>query len=916
MKRLFLLFTLLFAGNAIADENIVGSAEDGEKMAEHDRKWQEAIDTFAQAPVDEVLTPYMRLISNLNHHPEHNWCTDNVLGLVNQAIALNPSSLVAYSMLYTCATKQHQTELKAQYLKSINGIIRNLVGGKEADKIENVIDIRELMEAPLLLQAMGYTILDIDMVTRFGGLFYRYHVMDPLNSSVTVRYFSNLAFMKRMLSNPNVSNDTAAQLLAQYYEQQKMDFALNASARRLIARKQYQKALEQLNAIEGYSMAKNVLLAQVFMQTEQEQALQEVQRELSFDAKSGFLDAKVMLAAIQLRQQPEEHAQSIIELLEGVDSYTKPGEGAYRLAMFLGQSVDATLKAQGTDYLKQAVALDHPKATFALAQFYRSGKQAKDNEDKAMVLLQKAADLGLDEAALEIARYLHTGSKSVAVDHEKALAILQRLANQGNHMAIYMLGQRYHDGKGVEKDPQKALQYYQSAYEKGSNKAANQIGILYESGEATGEEDKQTAFGWYEKAADRGDSNGFSNVARYYHFGILGETDLSKAANNYVRAAETGSYIAYCKLADTMILMGPRPNDKWEDTLSRIESLYMYGSKYDKKYCPRRLGHFYQDEMKNLESAGYWFETAARAGDQKALEAFEVILFEPFIEKDYNKALDKLRKGADLGLAKSNYYLGQMYHKGLGTERDDSQAMDYFKRAATLGHKGAQKAIVQLLLQGQDSVVDKSKARQLLDEQAARSLEATLAIAEWFFYGVGFDKDYALARHFYQKAAEQGSGNAINHLGEMYRYGWGVEVDYDQAKRWYLKGVKSNYILSAHNIAEMYYLGEGVEKNYLVAFDWFQKSAAKNVSHSRYFLGKMYQQGLGVSQDITLANRLFYQAMDQKNQGAKFELGKNMVNGIGMSANPGRGLIFITEAAEAGFEEAIEYLKATKPGTL
>lgn len=912
MTRILLVVLSLLSGYAIGGSNFIGNEADAKELAEEDKKWRTAIDDFAKSSTKDVLNPYMQLITGLSHHPEHNSCTDNVQGLVNQAIELNPSSLVAYSMLYTCATKNHNTELKAKYLKSINGLIRNLVGGNAADSIDTVIEIREMMEAPLLLQAMGYTVLDIDMVTRYGSLYYQYHVMDPLNSTVTVRYFTNLMFMKRMLSNPNVSDDVAAQLLVQYYEQQKMDFALNAKAKNFIARKQYQDALEVLNTIEPYSMIRNVQLARIFIETKQEQALSEIRKELEFDAKSGFIEAHVMLAAIKLREQPDEHAEQIRQHLAQVDQYTKPGEGAYRLSVLMEKTDEVVLKQRRLEYLKQAVAMQHPTATYSLARLYRSKKETPSEEKQAMELFEKAKNLGVDEAAIEIANYLHQGSDSVAVDHQSEVALLRRLAEQNNHTAQYMLALRYNDGVDLEQDAKQAFHYYLKAHDSGNIRAANQIGILYETGALSddGQEDLPNAYHWYQKAANRGDGNGFSNMARFHHFGMNGPVDLNKAANYYIRAAETGSYLAYCKLADAMLQIDRGDSEKWQDTLSRAESLYLYGARQDTKYCPGRLGKFYLEELDDPDKASYWLETAARSGDNKALDLLELLFFKSYVEKDYATAFEKLRKGAQLGMVKATYQLGQMYHLGQGTERNDLEAMDYFERADQLGHPGAQKAIVKLLLQGQDSVKDVSQAKNLLEQRAKTSLEATITTAEWFFYGWGFDKDYQLAMHFYKKAAELGSGNAINHLGEMYRYGWGVEVDFDQAKRWYLEAVKVDYVIAAHNIAEMYYLGEGVEQNYLVAFDWFQKSAAKNLSHSRYFLGKMYQAGHGVNQDLKMANRLFYQAMDQRHNGAKFELGKNMIQGLGIATNEGRGLLFITEAAEAGFEEAQAYLKS------
>ena len=42
-------------------------------------------------------------------------------------------------------------------------------------------------------------------------------------------------------------------------------------------------------------------------------------------------------------------------------------------------------------------------------------------------------------------------------------------------------------------------------------------------------------------------------------------------------------------------------------------------------------------------------------------------------------------------------------------------------------------------------------------------------------------QDYAKAREWYEKAADKGTADAMNNLGQLYANGWGVAQDY--AKR-------------------------------------------------------------------------------------------------------------------------------------
>ena len=53
--------------------------------------------------------------------------------------------------------------------------------------------------------------------------------------------------------------------------------------------------------------------------------------------------------------------------------------------------------------------------------------------------------------------------------------------------------------------------------------------------------------------------------------------------------------------------------------------------------------------------------------------------------------------------------------------------------------------------------------------------------------GRGVLQDYKKAMEWYQKAALQGSGNAMDAIGKLYEDGKGVPQDYKKAVEWYSK---------------------------------------------------------------------------------------------------------------------------------
>lgn len=81
----------------------------------------------------------------------------------------------------------------------------------------------------------------------------------------------------------------------------------------------------------------------------------------------------------------------------------------------------------------------------------------------------------------------------------QAIAWDQKAGMQGYAPALLNLGWHYDNGRGVEKDTQKALEYYQKAAKKGNTTAMYNLVNLYRKGVGT-EKSPEQAAEWYLKA--------------------------------------------------------------------------------------------------------------------------------------------------------------------------------------------------------------------------------------------------------------------------------------------------------------------------------------------------------------------------------------------------------------------------------
>ncbi|KAF9208724.1 hypothetical protein BGZ49_007798 [Haplosporangium sp. Z 27] len=149
---------------------------------------------------------------------------------------------------------------------------------------------------------------------------------------------------------------------------------------------------------------------------------------------------------------------------------------------------------------------------------------------------------------------------------------------------------------------------------------------------------------------------------------------------------------------------------------------------------------------------------------------------------------------------------------------------------------------------------------------------AQLRIAELYFEGIGFMKDYSQAVNWYMKAANQGNAEGEYNVGYMYQHGYGVKQDYSKAMEWYLKAADKDYTRAQTNIGYMYQLGLGVQADSVRAAEWCIKAAVLGNTNAMNNVGCLYLRGTGVKQDYVKAIEWFQQAAKQGNEAAQENL--------------------------------------------
>ena len=93
--------------------------------------------------------------------------------------------------------------------------------------------------------------------------------------------------------------------------------------------------------------------------------------------------------------------------------------------------------------------------------------------------------------------------------------------------------------------------------------------------------------------------------------------------------------------------------------------------------------------------------------------------------------------------------------------------------------------------------------------------------------GDGGARDYAEAREWHLKAAEQGYTAAQFNLGFLYAEGYGGAQDYVEARKWYLKAAEQGHAAAQNNLGALYQNADGVAQDYTMAYVWHNSAAAR-----------------------------------------------------------------------------------------
>ncbi len=173
-------------------------------------------------------------------------------------------------------------------------------------------------------------------------------------------------------------------------------------------------------------------------------------------------------------------------------------------------------------YYTMASAQNDPIALNNLGSLYFSGLGTQVDTRKAMELFTKSAELGNDNAAINLAFiYLKGGSQDLG-RNTLAMDLFQKANNAGNNVAKFMVGYAHYKGFILPKNNDKAFQLIQAAAGKGSELDEAQIILaeMYIKGHGT-VQNYSSAIKSYRQAVSQGNIEAYMKLANLYYEGKI-----------------------------------------------------------------------------------------------------------------------------------------------------------------------------------------------------------------------------------------------------------------------------------------------------------------------------------------------------------------------------------------------------------
>lgn len=257
------------------------------------------------------------------------------------------------------------------------------------------------------------------------------------------------------------------------------------------------------------------------------------------------------------------------------------------------------------------------------------------------------------------------------------------------------------------------------------------------------------------------------------------------------------------------------------------------------------------------------------------------------LESDTREAFKLYQTAAKAGHAQAAYRVAVCceigHEEGGGTSRDAVKAMQWYKRAATLGDTPAMYKMGIISLKGllgqpknpNEAIIWLKRAAERADQENPHALHELALLHEKPSSNEGVARDEAYSKQLFAEAADLGYKFSQFRLGCAYEYGlMGCPVDPRQSIAWYSKAAVQEEHQSELALSGWYLTGsEGVlQQSDTEAYLWARKAAQSGLAKAEYAMGYFTEVGIGAPANLEDAKRWYWKSASQGFEKAKRRL--------------------------------------------
>lgn len=284
------------------------------------------------------------------------------------------------------------------------------------------------------------------------------------------------------------------------------------------------------------------------------------------------------------------------------------------------------------------------------------------------------------------------------------------------------------------------------------------------------EVNREEAFEWFSKAAAAGDTDSIVRLADFYRYGRVAELDKAKAAELFLEAAKKG-------------------HERAPDYILAMHNQKEY------EFPPEEIFRIAKNAAEDKPPRKTEFGMRAEEPGDPTAQRLLGDLYKDGVgtQRNLSAAVKWYRKAAEAGDIRAQVSLATMYETGLGIAKSPEQAFKWFYKAATSNDAPDEmkRSRLHCLNEGaEDSTVDPS-------------IIAAVKSGEMLINGEGTKKDTEAGIQLLEKAANSGQLEAMHLLGVIFSSGQGIKKDHELGVEWLRKAAAEGHQASIDTLVAL-----------------------------------------------------------------------------------------------------------------